>query len=122
MALHIGLIHNIETIVVEHCIHLGRTWIVAGAHQVHIGLLHELDILEHCGNVHCTSIKRMGILCVHTLEVYTLTVDEHNSVLDFDMTETVLGREHHLLISGSILLAHNYSVEVWSLRTPCLQR
>ena len=38
--LHISLINNEETIVVEHCHHLCMTWIVAGTNRIHVRLLH----------------------------------------------------------------------------------
>ena len=75
MALNISLIHAVETIVVEHCIHLGLTRIVAGAHCIDVGKLHKHYVLEHCGHVDGMTEKRMDVLCVDTLEVFALAVD-----------------------------------------------
>ena len=64
----------------------------------------------------------MCILCVHTLEIYTLAVDEHHTVLYLNGAETELCREYHLLVAGSILLTDNDGIEVWCLRSPWQQR
>ena len=75
VALHISLVHAVQTIVVEHCIHLGLTRIVAGAHCIDVGELHKHYVLEHCGHVDGMTEKRMDVLCVDTLEVFALAVD-----------------------------------------------
>ena len=40
MKLHISLINNEETEVIEHCHHLCLTWIMAGTNRIHVRLLH----------------------------------------------------------------------------------
>ena len=75
VALNVGLVHAVQTIVVEHCIHLGLARIVAGAHGIDVGELHKRYVLEHCGHVDGMTKKRMDVLCVDTLEVFALAVD-----------------------------------------------
>ena len=47
VAFHIGLVHDVESVVVEHGIHLGLSGIVRGAYCVDVGLFHHGDVAEH---------------------------------------------------------------------------
>ena len=42
---HIGLVHDVESVVVEDGVHLGLARIMARAYGVHVGLLHHGHIL-----------------------------------------------------------------------------
>ena len=57
-------------------------------------------------------------MAVDTLEEHLFAIDIHERVLDFDVTESVLGREGHLLTPLSILLHHAYGVEMGMLGIP----
>ena len=118
MALQVGLIHAVETVVVEHCVHLCLAGVVAGTYGVHVGLLHHHHIFEHCLYIDCTSCYRVCVLQVSSLEENSLSVDVYKSVLDLYVTETVFSREYVLLVSCSILLCNDYCVKVRGLCSP----
>ena len=120
VALHIGLVHAVESVIVEHGIHLSLTRIVAGANGVHVGLLHQHHVAKHGLHVDGVAIERVDVLCVDTLEEYALAVDVHQFALDGHIPETILGGEHHLLLA-CCLLAHNNGIEVGLLGRPSLQ-
>ena len=118
---HVGLIHTVQTVGIEHGIHLGLTGIVARAHGVDIGLLHQLYIAEHGLQTDSTPCQRVGVLGVHTLEVHPLPVDENGIAALGDVAEAVTGRESHLLIATSIFLRDDDGIEIGLLAAPGLQ-
>ena len=118
VTLHIGLIHAVETIIVEHRVHLRLTGIVAGAHGVHVGLLHHLHIGEHRLDVYGAARDGVCILQVGTLEEHTLAIDIYSAIGDLHVAETILGREHMLLVALGIHLCHLYGIKVGSLSCP----
>ena len=120
VALKVGLVHTVETEVVEHGVHLGLTGIVAGAHGVHIGLLHQLDVLKHSGHVNCAAVYGVGILGVSALEEDSLAVDIYLAVLDFNLAEAHLRAERHLFLLA-VLLDDLEGVEVGRLGAPELE-
>ena len=121
MALHIGLIHTVETIVIEHRVHLCLAWIVACTHGIHVRLLEHHHVLKHCGYVNRATCHGVCILQVGTLEKHLLAIDIYKTVLYLYVTETVLCREHMLLVAVSVLLRHDNRIEDWCLGTPQLQ-
>ena len=118
VVLEVGLVAAVESVVVEHGIHASRVGIVAGANSVDVVALHEQHILEHRLGGYGTAVDGVCIVAVDTLEEYLLAIDIHERVLDFDVAESVLGREGHLLIALGILLHHAYGVEVRMLGIP----
>ena len=118
MTFHIGFVHDIESEVVEHCVHLRLARVVACAHSVYIGLLHHAHIGEHCLHIYGAAVFGMCVLIVHTFEEYTLSVDIHEIAAACDVTETVFCREHHLLSSVGVVLAYDDSVEIRFLGVP----
>ena len=75
VALDVGLVHAVQTVVVEHCIHLRLARIVAGAHGIDVGELHKRYVLEHCGHVDGVAEQWVDVLRIHSLEVFALAVD-----------------------------------------------
>ena len=91
VTLHISLIHAVETIVVKHRVHLRLTGIVAGAHGVHVRLLHHLHISKHRLDVHGTARDGVCILQVSTLEEHTLAIDKYSAIGNLHVAEAILG-------------------------------
>ena len=120
VALKVGLVHAVETEIVEHGVHLGLTGIVAGAHGVHIGLLHQLDVLKHGGHVNCAAVYGVGVLGVGALEEDSLAVDIDLAVLDFNLAEAHLRAERHLFLLA-VLLDDLEGVEVGRFGSPELE-
>lgn len=85
---------------------------MTGAHGIHVGLFHHDDVLEHYLLSHCTTEHRVRILSVDTLEIDALSVDVYELSVLFNLAETVAGGEHHLLLSGSVLLTHHDCIEL----------
>ena len=120
MALHVGLVHTVQTIEVEHGIHLRVAWIVACTHCVDVGLLHEFHIAQHCRHVDSMAKERMDVLGVYTLEVFALAIDVDKVATLLNRTEAVACGEHHLLVAV-VHLAHNNCIEIRMLSRPRLQ-
>ena len=121
VALHVCLVHTVESVGIEHGIHLRLAWIVAGAHGIDIRLLHQLHITQHGLQAYGTSRQWVGVLSVHALEVDSLSVDEHGIAAFCDIAEAIACRECHFLVAAGILLAYEHGIQVWLLAAPCLQ-
>ena len=123
MTLHIGLVHTVQSIIVEHGIHLGLARIVAGTYHVDIGLLHHRHVFEHGLHIDASPVEGMGILRIDSLEEDTLAVYGHIVVVTAvdggDVAESILGREDHLFGAGTIFLPHDDRVEIRVLSAPC---
>ena len=120
VTLHVSLVHAVESVVVEHGVHLSLARIVRCAHGVYVGLLHQLHVAQHRLHVDGVTKERMDVLRVHTLEVNALAVHVDEVALLLHAAETVLRREHHLL-AAVVQLAHDDGVEPRVLRRPELQ-
>ena len=120
MVFEVGFVHTPETEVVEHGIHLGRIRVVRCTDGIDVVTLHEEHVFQHRFSRYGTSIERMCIVTVHTLEEYALAVHIDDGILDFDVTETVLGRECHFILTA-FTLDNAYSVEVRSFGCPSLE-
>ena len=111
MALHVSLVHAVQSVVVEHGIHLSLTRIVAGTDGVHIGLFHQNHVAKHSLHIDGVAIEWVNILGVDTLEEYSLAVYINQFALDGNISETVFGREYHLFLVAC-LLADDNGIEV----------
>ncbi len=121
VALHVSLVHAVESIVVKHGIHLRLARIVACADGVDISLLHQDHVTQHGRHVDGMAIERMDVLSVDTLAEYALAIDQHLPVgIDAHVTETVFGGEYHLLAVVALLLDDD-SVEIRILGAPWMQ-
>ena len=118
MAFEVELVHHVDAVVVEHGVHLGLSRIVAGAHGVDVGLLHEHDVFKHRFYVDTAAAERVGVLRVHALEEDALAVDEYHAVGDADIAEAVAGREGHFLRVALVHLANGHGVEHRRLGRP----
>ena len=120
MTLHVGLVHAVQAVVVEHGVHLSLARIVRRAHGVHVSLLHQLHVAQHRVNVDGVTKEWVYVLRVHALEVDALAVHVDEVALLLHAAETILRREHHLLACVAHL-AHDDGVEPRVLRRPELQ-
>ena len=120
MVLKVCLVAAIETVVVEHRIHSCGVGVVACTYGVDIILLHEKNILQHRFSCYGTASDRVGVMAVHSLEEYSLSIDIYKRILDFNLAETVLCRECKFLVAVLVELCDTYSVEVRLLGTPQL--
>ena len=111
VALYVSLVHAVQSVVVEHRIHLSLTRIVAGTNGVHIGLFHQNHVAKHSLHIDGVTIEWVNILGVDTLEEYSLAVYINQFILDGHLSETVFGREYHLFLVAS-LLANDNGIEV----------
>ena len=111
VALYVSLVHAVQSVVVEHGIHLSLTRIVAGTDGVHVSLLHQDYVAKHGLYVDGVTIEWVNILGVDTLEEYSLAVYINQFILDGHLSETVFGREYHLFLVAS-LLANDNGIEI----------
>ena len=111
MAFEVSFVHNVEAIVVEHGVHFGLTRVVRGANGVDIGLLHEGNVLQHRGHVDGASEFGVRVLGVHALKEDTCAVDEHLSVANLDVAETILRVERHFFLAACVFLHDDHGVE-----------
>ena len=71
----VSLVAAVQTVVVEHCVHLGSVRVVACTYSVDVVLLHENYILQHRLSCNGTAIYRVSVVTVHALEEYAFAVD-----------------------------------------------
>ncbi len=87
---YVGFIHDVESERIAKFIPSWSIRIVARTHGIHIGLLHELDILYHKFVGHNAGGLRIVLVAVHTTETNRPTVDQHLPVLDLNAPEADL--------------------------------
>ena len=87
VALHIGLRHQIEAILVAHAGKQRRIGIVTGANGVDVVLLHQHQILEHLLLAHCAAKDRIAVMAVHAAELDGLAIELHHAVLHMDLPQ-----------------------------------
>ena len=121
VALHVSLVHGVQTVGIEHGVHLRLARIVRGAHRVHVSLLHHLHVAQHSLHVDGASVLGVSVLSVHTLEEHALAVGVHEVALLFYVAEAVLCREYHLVCAVGSLLLHYNAVEIRVFGAPCVQ-
>src|SRR5574344_179137 len=71
----ICLIHHIDAIAVTEFIQIGTIWIVRGAQEIDICLLHQLYILLISGIIHKTTCTRVMVMSVHSSQLHILSID-----------------------------------------------
>ena len=121
VALDVCLIHAVESVVVKHTVHLCLTGIVAAANGVDVGLLHDLHVAQHGGDIDGATVNGVRVLCVHAFEEHGFSIDIDLSALDADVAETVFRGECHLFVAVSVGLTDFDRVERGRLCAPELQ-
>ena len=121
VALHVGLVHAVEAVVVEHGVHLRLARVVGGADGVHVGLFHHDDVFQHRRHVDAAAMHGMRVLRIDAFEEDALTVDEHVAVFYLIMTEAIFCGEDHLIRPVAVFLRHDDGIERRCLGRPGLQ-
>ena len=122
VGLHVGLVHDVNTVLVAQLIEIGVAGVVGGTDGVDVVLLHELDFLLHdlLGDV--PSGGGVHLAPVDALEVDGLTVEDHLGVGgavvdDADLTEAHV--DAGIFHSGAVLLqGEDQAVEVGMFGAP----
>ena len=120
VALDIGFSSDVNAIDVAELIPTWVVRIVAGAHGIHIELLHHLDVLNHAVNTHDIATIGVEFMTVNTLDKHGLSVHEQLGILDFHLAETYMLRDA-LQELVAIVERSIEGVEIWSFCRP-LQR
>ena len=118
MALDIGFGNHINTVLIAKVIPTGIIGVVAGAHGVHVQLLHDFDVLNHA--FHADEVTAVGVqfVAVGTFDEDGLTVDEDLSVLDFDTAETNALADGFECVAFLVLEGEGGGIEVRNLSRP----
>ena len=90
MRLHVGLIHDINTVAVTERIPERIVRIMAGSDRIDIKLFHDLDITDHILLRNHISIIRIHLMSVDTLDEHRLAVHLEIGTLNADIAETDL--------------------------------
>ena len=118
VALDIGFGNYIDTVLIAKVIPTGIIGVVAGAHGVHVQLLHDFDVLNHA--FHADEVTAVGVqfVAVGTFDEDGLTVDEDLSVLDFDTAETNALADGFECVAFFVLQGEGGGIEVRNLSRP----
>ncbi len=119
MAFLIGLCHHIKSIFVTQIIPDRIVGIVTSTNSINIKSLHQLDVLYHSITTDNISTVGIHLMSVDTFNVNRLSIDQQLAVLDFNLFETNLLRNH---FNDLVLVLHrcNKSKKIWSFCRPCL--
>ena len=88
VALDIGLVIHVEAQGVAQFVEFPRLGIVAGADGVDVGLSHEQKVLEDVFLRHIMPGIRIVLVQVHALELHRLSVEQKNTVFNFQSSES----------------------------------
>ena len=130
--LQVGLILQIDTILITQVIPVGIVGIVGVTHVVDVGSLHHHHLFEHVLTRQCMSRLGSCFVAVHALQLHGLAVDVivstsqfelivlSLSILDFHLAEAGVGRYglHHLALL--VLQLGHQGIAVRRLSTPLL--
>ena len=120
VALDVGFVHHVESVIVEHGIHLGLTWIVASTYGVDIGLLHHRHIAQHRLHVDRATMHGVRILCVDSAEIDALTVKIDATIFILNLAESIFRSKGHFLLTIGRHLCHLNGVEIGLFGRPQL--
>ena len=87
VGLQVGLIPDIQTILVANIVEARVVGIVRGAHGVEIVALHHQDVGQHIFVRHILAVLVVVVVAVGTLDVNHLAVDQQFAVFDLDFAE-----------------------------------
>ena len=102
--LDVGLVDDVQSILITQVIPLGRVGIVARTNGVDVKLLHQFDILNHSLARHHKALQRIHLVTIHTLDQHGLTIHQQQSILNLRCAEThslrirlAIDAYHHLI-------------------------
>ena len=103
VALLVGFSRDVETILVAEFVPYGVVGIVACSDGVDVQTLHYLDVLNHTLTSHNVATIWIYLMTIGTLNEYRLSVDEQLTVLDFNLAEAHLLRNHLYNVALAVL-------------------
>ncbi len=111
MTLEVGLVHGVQSEMVEHGVHFGCIGIVACPDGVDVVLFHQHDVCQHhvCGD--CASCHRICVGAVYALEEYLAVVDVDEFSFLLDVAEAVFCGKGFEFTAGSVGQFHHHCVE-----------
>ncbi len=115
--LDVTLVQHIDSVLVAEVVPLGSVGVVAGAHGVHVELLHEADILNHALARHDESFLRVDLVAVGALDEHGLAVDQKLSVADLRRAESHALR-HGFGHAAAVVYGNRQFIELGSLGRP----
>lgn len=86
--LDVGLVHDIETVLVAEVVPQRRVGIMARAHGVHVEPLHLADVAHHLLAGYVIARVRLYFVAVDAFDQDGFAVDEQLSAADFDLAES----------------------------------
>ena len=115
--LYVGLVDNVETVLVAQVIPFGRVRIVARTYGIEVELLHDLYVLNHALARHDEALEGIYLVAVGTLDQYGLAVHKQQAVLDLRRAETY-ALCYDLGSAAAVLDVYRNLVEVGRLGRP----
>ena len=112
VALQVGLVHHVESVVVTKGVEAWVVWIMARANRIEVVLLHQQHVSHHALQRHGLAVCGVGIVAVGTLEEHAAVVDVHPSAPVLYLAETVL------LGADIAVDGHVYRIEVRRFGSP----
>ena len=122
VALHVGLVHDVEAVVVEQRVHLGVVRIVTRADRIEVVAFEEQDILDHRLDGNRLAQLRVDVVAVGALEEDPTAVDPDAAVADLDLAEPVLREGRLERLSVTVLQFEEHRIEIGRLGRPELRR
>ena len=119
VTLKVGLGCDIKTILVAEVIPIAVVRIMACAHCIDVHLLHLKHVLKHAFARNDITAIRVEFMSVGTLDQNWLAIDKELCILDLDVAESHIDRNHlnHL---ATCLESSSELIEIRSLGCPCL--
>ena len=105
VTLDVGLGGDVDAILVAKVVPTGIVGIVAGAHGIHVQLLHHLNVLNHAVNRYDITAIGVQFVTVHTLDEDGLTIHEQLLVFNLHLAETYALRntfQYPILLDGKV--------------------
>ena len=109
VGLHVRLGDHIYSILVAEVIPVAVIGIVRGAYRIDIEFLHDADILLHSLARHDIASVRVKFVAVRSLEQHRLSVHQYLRILNLNLAETGLDR-NHLRRNSLIKQGRNYCI------------
>lgn len=88
MRLQIGLINDVQPILIAQLVESGIVRVMRRAYRIYIEALHQLDIFDHGGKRHSPSQVRMEFVAVDALEHDRPAVHAQISALQLHFSDT----------------------------------
>ena len=118
VGLHVGLVHDINAIVITKVIEIRVIGIVAGTHGIDVQFLHQQNVFQHLFPGHIPTGLRVGLVTVHTQQLYIDPVGVDEGIHDLEVAEAHRAADRLNDVAVGVL-QHQYGlIEVWLFRRP----